>query len=117
MGHTIIRGLIAAFGALSIIGGLAGLAVGGPSAAAGLWGVVVGLVLIAAVAFERSRYRSEAADDAGARAGPGGGEPIGEALEPRFQPTAEVFEDPTTHRRMRVFVDPRTGERRYVAEG
>ena len=38
-------------------------------------------------------------------------------LEPRFQPTAEVFVDPTTHVRMRVFVDPVTGERRYVPEG
>jgi hypothetical protein len=25
--------------------------------------------------------------------------------------------DPTSNRRMRVFHDPRTGERRYVAEG
>ena len=48
--------------------------------------------------------------------GPGGGEPTG-PLEPRFRRTAEVFIDPTTHHRMRVWVDPDTGERRYLAEG
>jgi hypothetical protein len=30
--------------------------------------------------------------------------------------TEETFLDPTSRIRMRVFVDPRTGERRYVAE-
>jgi hypothetical protein len=37
-------------------------------------------------------------------------------VEPRFRPTPEVFVDPTTATRMRVLVDPRTGERRYVAD-
>lgn len=31
--------------------------------------------------------------------------------------TDEVFVDPTTSRRMRVWVDPRDGSRHYVAEG
>jgi hypothetical protein len=37
-------------------------------------------------------------------------------MEPRFRPTDERFVDPTTGHRMRVYVDPRTGERRYLAE-
>jgi hypothetical protein len=34
-----------------------------------------------------------------------------------WQRTDEVFVDPTTNRRMRVWVDPRDGSRHYVAEG
>ena len=82
--------------------------------AAGLWWVFMGGVLVAAVALERQRYRSTSAERANAPAGPGGGETA--PLEPRFQPTAEVFVDPTSGHRMRVLVDPSTGERRYVAE-
>jgi len=37
--------------------------------------------------------------------------------DPRFLPTTEIFVDPTSRRLMRVYVDPRTGERRYRAEG
>ena len=65
---------------------------------------------------ERTRYRSEAAERANDSTGPGGGETYGQ-LEARFQRTEETFIDPTTRLRMRVLVDPRTGERRYVAEG
>ena len=38
----------------------------------------------------------------------GGGE--SSAMEPRFQPTDEVFIDPSTRVPMRVYADPRTGE-------
>jgi hypothetical protein len=38
-------------------------------------------------------------------------------MDPRFVPTKEIFTDPTSGRMMRVFVDTRTGERRYRAEG
>jgi hypothetical protein len=57
---------------------------------------------------QRTRYRTNA------ELGPGGGEPG--ILEPRFVPTNEVFTDPTTRCVMRVFMDPRSGERRYRAE-
>ena len=63
-----------------------------------------------------SRYRSDTAERSNAAPGPGGGEPPGR-VEPRFRPTSEVFIDPTSDHRMRVLVDPATGERRYVAEG
>ena len=65
---------------------------------------------------ERVRYRSEATDRNGAPTGPGGGEPIGTQIEPRFRRSDEVFIDPTSSRTMRVWVDPGNGERRYVAE-
>ena len=37
-------------------------------------------------------------------------------VEFRFQATPETFVDPTSNRRMRVYVDGATGDRRYVAE-
>jgi hypothetical protein len=33
-----------------------------------------------------------------------------------LQPTAEVFKDPTTGKLMRVYEDPRTGQRQYRDE-
>jgi hypothetical protein len=36
--------------------------------------------------------------------------------EPRFRPTDEVFRDPSSGQLTRVYVDPRTGERRYISE-
>jgi len=71
-------------------------------------------VLVAAAFLERLRYRSLTAEVTGDPHGPGGGEQA--APEPRFRPTEERFLDPTTRVRLRVYVDPATGERRYVAE-
>jgi len=34
-----------------------------------------------------------------------------------WEPTDEVFRDPSTDRLMRVWVDPRDGSRHYVPEG
>jgi hypothetical protein len=113
--HDTVRLLAFVFGALSFLGGLAALGVGGEVAASGVWGILFGSGIMIASVLQRSRYRSEAAERSHADPGPGGGE--AEAMEPRFVPTTEVFLDPTTGRRMRVFVDPRTGERRYRAEG
>jgi hypothetical protein len=33
-----------------------------------------------------------------------------------FRPTDELFVDPTSGQRLRVYLDPATGERRYYAE-
>jgi hypothetical protein len=85
------------------------------TATAGWWLLVVFGAVSVLVVLERQRYRSHAAD--GTTPGPGGGEDPGRPLEPRFRSTDEVFLDPTTGRRMRVWVDSRTGERRYRAEG
>jgi hypothetical protein len=115
-GLTALRGLLLVVGALMILAGFAVLTVGGiGNAAPGLWLVVTGGVFMVVAVLERTRYRSEAAERANEPPGPGGGETPG-VVEPRFRPTDEVFVDPTTGRRMRVLLDARTGERRYVAE-
>ena len=78
----------------------------------GLLTVVVGVGLIAVLAFERMRYRSKAAEDPPS-VGPPGGDGGDEPLEPRFLRTDEVFVDPTSGATTRVYADPTTGERRY----
>ena len=107
-GARIVLGII---GALMVLGGIAGVAVGVWPAA---WGVVSGAVLIGAVILERSRYRSEAAERSAGDPGPGGGEPSAPAAP--FTPTEERFIDPTTGQRLRVYLNPATGERRYYAD-
>ncbi len=116
MGLGIVRGVLAFVGALMLAGGLAVVVGGGDGSFAGLWSVLVGGVLLLAVALERHRYRSEQADRAGSPPGPGGGESLDAPMEPRFRRTDEVFEDPSSRRRMRVWMDPASGERRYRAE-
>lgn len=108
------RSILFGLAALSVVGGLSLLGTSGPGSG-GLFFTLAGGAIIVVLLFERTRYRSEAADRRGDPIGPGGGEPPG-ALEPRFAPTTEVFLDPSTGRRMRVYVDPASGERRYVAE-
>ena len=110
------RGLIVVFGGLMVFGGLALVADGGTEGLPGLWLVVIGMALIVVAIIERLRYRSEFADRSGLPVGPGGGEPTSQPLEGRFRRTPEVFVDPTSDRRMRVWLDEDTGERRYRAE-
>ena len=86
-----------------------------PAGISGLWLVVFSAAVLVALAIERNRYRSEEAERSFESTGPGGGEPSG-SIEPRFRRTDETFVDPTTGTTMRVFLDGRTGERRYVAE-
>jgi len=118
MGLGIVRIGLLAIGGLLLIGGLALVVLGGTGAAvAGLWAVLSGGILLVAVAVERMRYRSEQAERVAAPPGPGGGEEPDAPLEVRFGRTDEVFEDPTSRERMRVWLDPATGERRYRAEG
>ncbi len=108
------RVLVAVFAVLMLLGGLTLLTIG-PAGVSGLWLVIGAAVVLVALAIERNRYRSEAAERSFEPTGPGGGEPSG-SLEPRFRRTEETFVDPTTNTTMRVFLDGRTGERRYVAE-
>jgi hypothetical protein len=117
MGATIVRVLLGVIGAGLLIGGLLLFFIGGPVIGLGgaFWLIVPGMILLIAVIIEASRYRSQAAELGHMAPGPGGGEP--QLPEPRFRPTDEVFVDPTSKRRMRVYVDARTGERRYLAEG
>ena len=119
MGLGIVRVGLLVVGGVLLLGGLAAVLVGGEGGlvAAGLWAILSGGVLLAAVVLERFRYRSEHAERTSAPPGPGGGEELDAPLERRFQRTDEVFEDPTSRVRMRVWLDPATGERRYRAEG
>ena len=107
-----------AIGLTLLVAGLALLAIGGRVASIpGSWLTVFGVVLTVGTLIERARYRSNASDRSGVPAGPGGGEPPGTRLERRFRRSDEVFIDPTSDQRMRVWIDPSSGERRYVAEG
>ncbi|HJW22104.1 MAG TPA: hypothetical protein VJ506_06740 [Candidatus Limnocylindrales bacterium] len=112
----IVRGAIVVLGLVLMLAGIVALREIPDIGLGALWWVLIGGVLVVAVAAERQRYRSTAAEHAGQVAGPGGGETADAAVEVRFRPTAEVFVDPTTGHRMRVLVDPASGERRYVAE-
>lgn len=98
-------GLLFALGLLMMIGGSPNWF---PLLIAGAIGIVAGV-------WERTRYRSLAAERGDAPPGPGGGEPP-DAVELRFARTNEVFVDPTSGRVMRVYLDASTGERRYRAE-
>ena len=111
------RLLGAGVGIIFVFSGLGAVGLGGTSAQAGIWLVLVGLALLIASIVERWRYRSESAERTGLPTGPGGGEPVDEPLETRFRRTDEAFIDPTSGRQMRVWLDPQSGERRYRAEG
>jgi hypothetical protein len=116
-GLGVARLLVLAFGVTMLLAGLATLAIGGGAAAiTGLWIAGIGVACIVGTLIERVRYRSEVGDRDGAPAGRGGGEPPDARLEPRFRRSDEVFADPTSGLRMRVWIDPSSGERRYVAE-
>ena len=116
MGSFVRGGLVVVGIALMLAGLLVIVAVPALGTIAGLELVAMGAFLVLVVTFERQRYRSATAEQANMAPGPGGGEPLGGPIEPRFRPTGEVFIDPTTGHRMRVVVDPASGERRYIAE-
>ncbi|MEO8570429.1 MAG: hypothetical protein ABI553_01900 [Chloroflexota bacterium] len=111
------RILALAIGLTLLVAGLAVIVAGGAIASGlGVWLTVFGVVLTVGTLIERSRYRADTVDRAGIDAGPGGGEPMGTRLDPRFRRSDEVFTDPTSGHRMRVWLDAASGERRYVAE-
>ena len=107
-----LRILVGVAGLLMLLAGLGVIvAVDGAERLSGLWLMILGAVCLVAVAFERMRYRSEAAERTGEAPGEAGidtGPP-----EARFRATDERFVDPTTRRQLRVWVDPGSGERRY----
>lgn len=109
-----VRFVVGVAAGLMVLSGLAAIAAGWPFAGAGLWSVAIGGIGLLLVAFERMRYRSDVDEAPSPGSGPGGDG--GAPLDARFSPTAEVFVDPTTGRRMRVYIDAASGERRYRAE-
>jgi hypothetical protein len=104
-GSIVVRVVIGTIGALLLIGGLAVAVFGGPVAFFAVFCMIVsGAVLLIGVVIEVSRYRP----------GPGGGE--AGLPGPPFARTDEIFVDPTSGHRMRVYIDAATGDRRYVAD-
>ncbi len=131
MGSTglsqLLRGVLGVIGGVGFLLALAVIAAGEPVGAA--WLLIVSAVLILVALYEQGRYRASAETTRASR--PPGGPPIpgGPAQEPwaaasasaerepaGLQRTDEVFADPTTGARLRVWFDPKTGERRYVPE-
>lgn len=117
MGLSLARLLILVAGiAIAFVGLWLIILPGGPGTVLGFYTVLGGLALIVGALLERIRYRSDPLDREGPPTAPAGGEPAGTTLEPRFRRSDEVFADPTTGHRMRVWVDPSNGDRRYVTE-
>jgi hypothetical protein len=115
-GVSVVRLVLGVIGGFMLLGGIALAFSGVPGVfISAFWLIPSGALLVIVAIVEVSRYRSEQAELAGGEApGPGGGEPG--PLEARFRRTDEVFVDPTSNKKMRVFIDAGTGERRYVAE-
>ena len=91
-----LRKAIVVYAVLAILGAVA-LALAGVLTMLVLYLFANGAIVLAAVLFERGRYRPPAA--------PGGS----------WQETGERFVDPSTGQLMKVRYNPQTGERNYVA--
>jgi hypothetical protein len=93
-----LRVVLIAIGAVSLLCGLAALATGASSPAVvfGVWGAVLVLSLLV----ERFRYKPLAVS----RPGPG------------WQRTTERFVDDETGQNVTVYIEPATGERAYVQD-
>ncbi|MBE7219355.1 MAG: hypothetical protein INR64_12850 [Caulobacteraceae bacterium] len=92
-----LRAVVLAVAAALFVLSLVALVVGGP----GALGLVIGAgVLLAGTLFERVRYKHLAATPP----------------EGRFRPTPERFIDTETGAPVTVWVDPATGERKYVRD-
>jgi hypothetical protein len=96
----VVRLLVAVVATLVLLGGLATILAG--ARLEGLYLAGLGAVGLIVVVFERQRY-GLAPEERHANA-------------ERHRPTEEVFTDPTTGERTRVWIDPQSGERSYRAE-
>ncbi len=126
MGSTdlsqLLRGVLGIAGGLGFLLGLAVIAAGEP--VGGSWLLIPSAILILIALYEQARYRSHPEERAAARANPPAGPPWSPrppASPPgpgtgRYERTDEVFDDPTTGKRLRVWFDPATGDRRYIPE-
>jgi hypothetical protein len=92
----VLRGALLLLAGALIAAGVLVWALGG--GAHGLGALILGVVLLLGILFERWRYRSKPRADA------------------PWQKTGERFTDPQTGRVVEVFYDPQSGERRYLEE-
>ena len=127
MGSTdlsqVLRGVLGIAGGLGFLFGLVVIAAGEP--VGGSWLLIPSATLILIALYEQTRYRAHPEEGAAGGSGPPpgppwsvrppGGPPPGPGTG-RYERTDEVFEDPTTGRRLRVWFDPATGDRRYLPE-
>ena len=105
---ALMRGALGVVGGLGFLLGIAAILLKEP--VSGLWILVPSVVLILVALYEQGRYRAHASGRAG-----GGAAPAPPAVG-GYQRTDEVFDDPTTGRRLRVWFDPATGDRHYEPE-
>ncbi len=96
--QSAVRILVAIVAGIFIAVGLVTIAVGQPLS--GAWTLILGVVGIVVVLYERRRYRAEPAS----------------GVRGRVRPTDEVFVDPSTGERLRVHIDPESGERHYLPD-
>ena len=90
-----LRKVIFAYGVLALLGGI-GLAVAGVGTGLVFYLCINGVIVIAALLFERGRYRPTIT---------AGG---------KWEETAERFVDPSSGHLMKVRYNPQTGARDYV---
>ncbi len=93
-----VRILVAILAAVFIAVGVLTILLGQPLSGVGT--LIIGLIGAVVALYERRRYGTE--------------RPPG--VESRFRPTDEVFADPSSGKRMRVHIDPESGERQYVLD-
>ena len=94
-----LRRVIIAYGVLCLIGA-AILLVAHVTIALVIYLAINGLIIVGAILFERSSYRSNANRTNG-----------------NWQPTGERFNDPTSGQIVEVYYNPQTGERDYRESG
>ena len=95
---SVLRAILIAVGAVALLCGLIALATGAfpPAAIFGVWGVL----LVIGTVFERVTYKPTHAE------APGAG----------WVRTGERFVDDSSGRNITVYIEPKSGERRYVFE-
>lgn len=96
----VVRLLVGVLAVLMLLGGLAAIVAG--YRLEGLYVAGLGAAGIVIIVLERQRY--------------GDSEDERRPATERERPTDEVFVDPTTGQRTRVWVDPQSGERTYRPE-
>jgi hypothetical protein len=101
---TTLRAIAALIGSLALVCAVAAFVLGVVGGA--LWLGVSGVVLLVVAIAERGRYPAVRSEDE---------RPTRDGLG-QLQRTDEVFDDPVTGLRTRVWYDPQTGQRTYEPE-
>ena len=94
-----LRRVLIVYGVLCIIGAVI-LLITHVTTALVIYLAINGLVIVGAILFERSNYRSNA-----------------DRTQGKWEPTGERFNDPTTGQIVDVYYNPQTGERDYRESG